>query len=239
MYRIIHNHLGSVRLVVDANSGQIIQQIDYDEYGNVIFDSNPGFQPFGFAGGLYDNQTKLMRFGARDYNASSGRWQLKDPIGFKGGENFFEYVRNNPINLEDPQGKDIWLEGPSPGEPRGHYSINVGDPNGFYSSYSFGLDNWKTGEGKVYIDTEHGGNYIPGYYLTTTDDEDLVANIYLMNQVGNTDQYWPWNTCRDFSKKQFDILKRNGIGKCGTPPARSTDPNNPPIDLPFPLNLID
>ena len=25
-----------------------------------------GFQPFGFAGGLYDNQTKLVRFGARD-----------------------------------------------------------------------------------------------------------------------------------------------------------------------------
>ena len=30
--------------------------MDYDEFGNVIYDSNPGFQPFGFAGGLYDTE---------------------------------------------------------------------------------------------------------------------------------------------------------------------------------------
>ena len=31
-------------------------------------------QPFGFAGGLYDAETKLVRFGARDYDAGTGRW---------------------------------------------------------------------------------------------------------------------------------------------------------------------
>jgi len=40
----------------------------------VIYNSNPDFQPLGFAGGLYDNQTKLVRFGARDYDSYSGRW---------------------------------------------------------------------------------------------------------------------------------------------------------------------
>jgi hypothetical protein len=28
--------------------------VTVDEFGNVLADSNPGFQPFGFAGGLYD-----------------------------------------------------------------------------------------------------------------------------------------------------------------------------------------
>ena len=45
----------------------------------------PGFQPFGFAGGIYDLHTALVRFGARDYDAFTGRWTAKDPISFAGG----------------------------------------------------------------------------------------------------------------------------------------------------------
>ena len=55
-YRLIKDHLGSVRLVVDSTTGAIAQRIDYDEFGVVLTDTNPGFQPFGFAGGLYDSR---------------------------------------------------------------------------------------------------------------------------------------------------------------------------------------
>ena len=41
--------------------------MDYDAFGRVLADTAPGFQPFGFAGGLYDHDTGLVRFGARDY----------------------------------------------------------------------------------------------------------------------------------------------------------------------------
>ncbi len=47
-------------------------------------DTNPGFVPFGFAGGLYEADTKLVRFGARDYDPQFGRWTSKDPILFGG-----------------------------------------------------------------------------------------------------------------------------------------------------------
>ena len=76
-YRIISDHLGSPRLVINITTGEIAQQIDYDEFGNILTDSNPGFQPFGFAGGIYDQHTKLVRFGARDYDAETGRWTAK------------------------------------------------------------------------------------------------------------------------------------------------------------------
>src|SRR5690606_21812438 len=63
-----------------------------------------GFQPFGFAGGLYDWDTKLVRYGARDYDPLIGRWTAKDLIGFAGAQtNIYVYVGNDPINFVDPE----------------------------------------------------------------------------------------------------------------------------------------
>jgi len=38
--------------VVNTLSGEIIQSIDYDSFGNILSDSNPTFQPFRLAGGI-------------------------------------------------------------------------------------------------------------------------------------------------------------------------------------------
>jgi RHS repeat-associated protein len=82
----LSDHPGSVRLVVDVSCGSVVQRMDFDEFGRVVLDTNPGFQPFGFAGGgLYDPDTGLTRFGARDYDPVVGRWTTKDPIRFAGG----------------------------------------------------------------------------------------------------------------------------------------------------------
>jgi YD repeat-containing protein len=51
LYRFIKDQVGSVRLVVNAVTGDVAQEMEYDEFGVVASDSNPGFQPFGFAGG--------------------------------------------------------------------------------------------------------------------------------------------------------------------------------------------
>jgi len=104
-YRIVTDHLGSPRLVVDTTNGSIVQRLDFDPWGSVTLDTNPGFQPFGFAGGLYDIHTGLVRFGARDYDPGAGRWTAKDPIGFDGdGPNLYGYVLNDPVNLIDRTG---------------------------------------------------------------------------------------------------------------------------------------
>lgn len=109
-YRLVTDHLGSVRLVVDVASGVVVQQLAYDAWGQVTLDTNPGWQPFGFAGGLYDPATGLVRFGARDYDASVGRWTSKDPIGFDGGDsNQFAYVGGDPVGRLDPSGLD-WVD---------------------------------------------------------------------------------------------------------------------------------
>jgi RHS repeat-associated protein len=105
-YRFVFDHLGSVRLVVDVDSGTIVQRLDYDAFGRVLSDDAPGFQPFGFAGGLYDDDTGLVRFGARDYDAYTGTWTSRDAILFAGGDsNLYAYVGNDPVNQRDPLGE--------------------------------------------------------------------------------------------------------------------------------------
>jgi len=108
--------------VVNVSTGVVLERMDYDAWGKVTqrleYDSsgvlltgNPApFQPFGYAGGLYDAQTGLVRFGARDYDAEVGRWTVKDPIRFAGGDtNLYGYVGNDPLNRVDPSGlKLIW-----------------------------------------------------------------------------------------------------------------------------------
>ena len=85
-YYLTYDQVGSLRIVADA-LGNVVKRIDYDSFGNVIDDTNPSFDiPFGFAGGLHDRDTGLVRFGYRDYAPKIGRWTAKDPILFAGGD---------------------------------------------------------------------------------------------------------------------------------------------------------
>jgi RHS repeat-associated protein len=105
-YKVVADHLGTPRLLVDRTTGAVAQRLDFDEFGQVTGDSSPGFQTFGFAGGIYDADTGLIRFGARDYDPATGRWTSIDPIRFKGGQgNLFVYVGSDPVNRIDPTGK--------------------------------------------------------------------------------------------------------------------------------------
>jgi len=107
-YRLLTDHLGSPRLVINGSDGSVVQRMEYDEFGRVTLDTNPGFQPFGFAGGLYDRHTGLVRFGARDYDAAIGRWMTKDSNGFAGrSSNLYAYADSDPVNLMDSKGKAV------------------------------------------------------------------------------------------------------------------------------------
>jgi RHS repeat-associated protein len=108
-YRIVSDHIGTPRLVVHATTGAVVQRLDVQPFGEIIVDTNPGWQPFGFAGGLYDPDTGLVRFGARDYDPRTGRWTAKDPIGFESDEsNLYSYVGGEPVSRVDSSGLE-WV----------------------------------------------------------------------------------------------------------------------------------
>jgi RHS repeat-associated protein len=109
VYRVITDYLGSVRLVVNvADKTDILLSRTYDEFGIIISQSGsaPTAVPFGYAGGLYDADTGLVRFGARDYEPFTGRWTTKDPIRFEGGANLYAYAAGNPVDLVDLNGRN-------------------------------------------------------------------------------------------------------------------------------------
>ncbi|MEP6731922.1 MAG: RHS repeat-associated core domain-containing protein [bacterium] len=108
-FRFVLDDRGSVRLVVDVATGAIAQQVDYDAWGRVTLNTNAGFQPFGYAGGLLDSATALVHFGAREYDPEVGQWISADPRGLDGGSaNLYAYAVNDPIQNKDVLG--LWSE---------------------------------------------------------------------------------------------------------------------------------
>ena len=58
----------------------------------------------------YETASNVV-FGARDYDANTGRWVSKDPIRFKSHQvNFYVYVHNDPVNRTDPAGMSSTAE---------------------------------------------------------------------------------------------------------------------------------
>ncbi|CAE79188.1 RHS repeat-associated core domain-containing protein [Bdellovibrio bacteriovorus] len=179
-YRIISDHLGSPRLVVKQSDGTVIQRMDHDEYGRVIADTNPGYLPFGFAGGLYDHQTSLVRFGARDYDSEVGRWTSKDPILFKGGDsNLYGYVLNDPVNFVDPNGLMV---------------ISISWGSSFFASNSPGSATGKSGSlsSGIAFDTSSGKFFTFHTSGHGTDAIGLVAGtgVSLGISSGGIDEFF-------------------------------------------------
>jgi RHS repeat-associated protein len=108
-YAYVKNHLGTVKLVVNAATGAVVQRIESDSWGNVLSDSNPGFQPFIFAGGVFDSDTGLTHFGFRDYDSGCGCWLTPEPLSAvpryvgklaRGGLSVptYSYAANSPVS---------------------------------------------------------------------------------------------------------------------------------------------
>ena len=106
-YRVLSDHLGTPRHVVNVeNPADVPYQASADAFGTVT-GMGLDWMPFGFAGGIYDSDTALVRFGARDYDPVVGRWASKDPMGFAAAQaNLYAIPRLDPIQFQDYTGLD-------------------------------------------------------------------------------------------------------------------------------------
>ena len=109
-YYVGTDQAGTPKVVVDA-AGAIVKTLVYDAFGRRNPAGAPetgnGFElPIGFAGGLEDPVTGLVRFGLRDYEPASGRWTARDPILQAGGLNVYAYAGSDPVGRRDLSGLD-------------------------------------------------------------------------------------------------------------------------------------
>lgn len=78
-------------------------------FGEVIRTTGPMAKanPFRFSTKYQDDETDLLYYGYRFYNASTGRWLNRDPLGQRGGRNLYGFVGNNPLTRIDRSGLDV------------------------------------------------------------------------------------------------------------------------------------
>lgn len=72
--------------------------------------SYAGSNPFRFSSEYYDAETGLVYYNYRDYDAKSGRWLSRDPIGEAGGYNLYRMINNAPLNGLDELGNGPWKQ---------------------------------------------------------------------------------------------------------------------------------
>jgi len=252
-------YLGKKPVALRRAAGSIeLRSVHTDHIGAPLFESDHNqavawiakYKPFGQAevyqrdvgqeirlpGQFADLESGLYQNGYRYYNPAWGRYIEPDPLGLLGGLNAYAYANSNPINLSDPLGLDIWIEGPSGtpsvlasltkgGEPYFHQSLNIGDPFGTYVDLtnmggvelSDALSNVGLGTyisvsfainngGTVYSDQKQGGPIVS--YFPTTPTQDQIAAQYLMETGAEDNRGWysPWNTCRTYSQSKFNFL---------------------------------
>ena len=131
-FYVATDQVGSPRVVVDS-SGIVVKRLEYDAYG-VETDLDPGFfEPIGFAGGLRDPITRLVRFGLRDYEPASGRFTARDPAGFAGSPRaLYGYASNSPVSFRDPTGT-FSISYSAYAGAGGGFSLYI-DPSAFFDS---------------------------------------------------------------------------------------------------------
>ena len=69
--------------------------------------SDYGANDIIYCGYRYDVESQLYYVRNRTYNPALGRWIQRDPIGYQGGVNLYEYVGGRPERSTDPKGQAV------------------------------------------------------------------------------------------------------------------------------------
>jgi RHS repeat-associated protein len=83
-YRLCGN--GDLATLINAADGTSAGQCEYGPFGEVIRANGPMAKtnPFRFSTKYQDDETDLLYFGYRYYNANTGRWLSRDPLEEQG-----------------------------------------------------------------------------------------------------------------------------------------------------------
>ena len=100
-YYLYNGHYDVVQIV--DTSGNIVNQYDYDVWGNFITKNETIDNHFTYFGQTYDETTGLYYLRARYYDPTTGRFTQQDPA--EDGYNWYVYGNQNPVMYVDLDGE--------------------------------------------------------------------------------------------------------------------------------------
>ncbi len=97
---------GNILTLINSSDGSTVAEYEYSPFGECIKATGPMAQanPFRFSTKYSDDETGLIYYGYRYYDAKNGRWVSRDLIEEEGGLMLYGFVGNNGVNIVDPYG---------------------------------------------------------------------------------------------------------------------------------------
>jgi RHS repeat-associated protein len=99
--------LGSVTSLTNS-AAAIANNYTYDSFGNLTASSGSIANRFQYTAREFDSETGLYYYRARYSDPSVGRFLSEDAVRFRGGVDFYTYVKNRPTVMRDPTGRLAW-----------------------------------------------------------------------------------------------------------------------------------
>ena len=184
------DHLGSVRAIIDGDTGSVIETTDYYPFGKriaitteLVAEPAEATSPNRWRFSGKEDQSclnagiPLLDFGTRMYNPVIARWTATDPLAEKNILNSaYSYCSGNPICVIDPFGKDEW-------------DINK---DGMIIAYRQNKDN----DVINIVEKDSDGNYNQSYYINDKGEKVYLTKTFTYgtftnenNDFSSTDLY--------------------------------------------------
>lgn len=168
---------GNTALLSDA-SGASVATYKYLPFGEILSQTGSTANPFTFDGrlGVQDDAANLYYMRARTYDAGTGRFTTRDPLGLSAGDpNLYRFVANDPVNRSDPTGL-FWFTGSVSGE------VSVG--RGGNASLTLGINPDNLLDSGLYLTTGESSGATAGVGGTVGFTQEITGPSESVNITG-------------------------------------------------------